>query len=192
MDDNLSESFEKDFSRIVSLIQTARNRAMQKVNEELINLHFSVGKIVSEKVERAEWGTAVVDELARYIKANNPDIRGFSRRGLYRMKQFYETYRLNSECYNLWYASAHKIADKPKESPPEAQLQYPKNRENEFVSAVLAQIPWSNHLEMLTKPEGIGRMTKNRQGKTITNFERTLPIESYIGQHITDQEGISI
>ncbi len=150
MDDNPSESFEKDFSRIVSLIQTARNRAMQKVNEELINLYFSVGKIVSEKVERAEWGIAVVDELARYIKANNPDIRGFSRRSLYRMKQFYETYRLNSECYNLWYASAHKIADKTKMSPREEQLQYTENIENEFVSAVLAQIPWSNHLEILS------------------------------------------
>ncbi len=145
MDDNLSESFEKDFNRIVSLIQTARNKAMQKVNEELINLHFSVGKIVS-----------------------------------------------NSECCNLWYASAHKIADKPKRPPPEARLQYPENRENIFVSAVLAQIPWSNHLEILTKPEGIDRMMKKRQGKAITNFERTLPIESCIGQHITDQGEVSV
>ncbi len=118
--------------------------------------------------------------------------KDFSRRGLYRMKQFYETYHLNSECCNLWYASAHKIANKPKVSPQEAQLQYTENRENKFLSAVLAQIPWSNHLEMLTKPEGFDRMVKKRQGKPITNFERTLPIESYLGQHITDQEEISI
>ncbi|GBE18516.1 hypothetical protein BMS3Abin16_01120 [archaeon BMS3Abin16] len=192
MDDNLSDSFEEDFSRIVSMIQTARGRAMQKVNEELINLYFSVGKIISEKVEQAKWGTAVVDELACYIRVNNPDVKGFSRRGLYRMKQFYEAYRLNSECYTFWYESVHKIADKPEGSLSEAHFEGSENREKEFVSAVLAQNLWSNHLEILTKPEGINRMMKKRQGKAITDFERTLPIESYIGQHITDQEGVSI
>ncbi len=82
-----------DFNRIVSMIQTARANAYAKVNEELINLYYNVGKFVSQKVENAEWGDAVVDKLAQFIQENHPEIKGFTRRGLYRMKQFYETYK---------------------------------------------------------------------------------------------------
>jgi len=82
-----------DFNHIVSMIREARARAYAKVNEELINLYYNVGKFVSQKVESAEWGAGVVDNLAQFIKENHPEIRGFTRRGLYRMKQFYETYK---------------------------------------------------------------------------------------------------
>jgi len=81
-----------DFNHIVSMIQVARANAYAKVNEELINLYYNVGKFVSEKVENSEWGTGVVDKLAHFIQENHPEIKGFTRRGLYRMKQFYETY----------------------------------------------------------------------------------------------------
>jgi len=86
-------SYIEDFNQIISMIQTARFRAYAKVNEELINLYYNVGKFVSQKVENAEWGTGVVDRLAQFIKENHPEIKGFTRRGLYRMKQFYETYK---------------------------------------------------------------------------------------------------
>jgi len=85
----------KDFNYVISLIHTARANAYAKVNEELINLYYNVGKFVSEKVKNAEWGTAVVDNLAKYIKKKQPGIKGFTRRGLYRMRQFYETYKDN-------------------------------------------------------------------------------------------------
>ena len=101
-----------DFNHIVSLIRTARDNAFAKVNEELIKLYFNVGKFVSEKVENAEWGTAVVDNLAKFIKENHPEIKGFTRRGLYRMKQFYETYKDNKIVSTLltqisWSAHLH-------------------------------------------------------------------------------------
>ena len=56
-----------DFNRIVSMIQDARLRAYAKVNEELITLYYNVGRFVSQKVENAEWGAAVVDKPAQFI-----------------------------------------------------------------------------------------------------------------------------
>lgn len=38
-------------------------------------------------------GTIVVKELSQYIKTNEPDIKGFLDKNLWRMKQFYETYK---------------------------------------------------------------------------------------------------
>ncbi len=88
-----SSSIQKsDFENIIQLIEEARNRAFSKVNEELVLLYFTVGKIVSLKVADGIWGDGTVNELANYIGAKVPNLSGFNRRGLYRMKQFYETY----------------------------------------------------------------------------------------------------
>lgn len=45
-------------------------------------------------------GDSFIDELSRYIQDTFPGIKGFNRRGLYRMKQFYEAYA-NHERYML-------------------------------------------------------------------------------------------
>lgn len=54
--------------------------------------YFNVGRIVSEKVAEGTWGDNTVDELASYIESKYPGLKGFNRRGLYRMKQYFETY----------------------------------------------------------------------------------------------------
>ena len=84
---------ESAFREIIGLISAARGRAFQAVNTELIGLYWRVGQYVSRKLESAAWGEGVVDELARYIARQQPDIKGFTRRSLFRMRQFYETYR---------------------------------------------------------------------------------------------------
>ena len=81
------------FREIIGLIQSAHARALQTVNTELIDLYWSVGRYISRKVETAAWGEGVVDELARYIARHHPDIKGFTRSNLFRMRQFFETYR---------------------------------------------------------------------------------------------------
>ena len=95
--DQLNEitSFEQDFLEVRELIQKARFRALKSVNRELIDLYWKVGKYISNKIGREEWGAKTVDNLADYIHRNLPEVKGFTRRGLYRMKQFYETYRGN-------------------------------------------------------------------------------------------------
>lgn len=55
-------------------------------------MYWELGKILSEKVKNNEWGKSVVTEFAKYITSNAPDIKGFSDKNLWRMKQFYETY----------------------------------------------------------------------------------------------------
>ncbi len=86
------ENTDSDFNQILLLIQEAKNRVYAKANKELVLLYFNVGKVVSEKVNMGNWGDKTVQELADFIASNQPELTGFNRRGLYRMKQFYETY----------------------------------------------------------------------------------------------------
>ncbi len=86
-------ALDASFGEVVDLIQQARQRAFHAVNTELIDLYWQVGEYISRKLETATWGEGVVDQLARYIARKHPDIKGFTRRNLFRMRQFYETYR---------------------------------------------------------------------------------------------------
>jgi len=123
-----------DFEQIILLITEARNRVYSKANAELVMLYFNVGKIVSEKVSVGNWGDGTVNDLADYITEKQPLLRGFNRRGLYRMKQFYEVYSNEEIVSSLM-----------------TQFQDVDNEKSTFVSAVLTQISWTNHLLILAK-----------------------------------------
>ena len=84
---------EATFHEVVGMIQAARGRALQAVNTELVELYWQVGGFISRKIETAAWGEGVVEELARFIARRHPDIKGFTRASLFRMRQFFETYR---------------------------------------------------------------------------------------------------
>ncbi len=64
-------------------------------------LYWNVGQYISEKVQHSDWGKSVVVELANYIKQQEPNIKGFSSQNLWRMKQFYETYKDNENLSTL-------------------------------------------------------------------------------------------
>ena len=81
-----------DFEQIINLIQKAQERAFAKVNAELVTLYFEVGRYISGRVNQGTWGNSTVDNLAEYIQSRMNNLKGFNRRGLYRMKQFFETY----------------------------------------------------------------------------------------------------
>ena len=81
------------FTEVLQLIQAAKQRACQAVNSELVTLYWQVGEYISRKLESAEWGDKVVDELACYLARTQPGLRGFTRANLFRMRQFFGLYR---------------------------------------------------------------------------------------------------
>jgi predicted nuclease of restriction endonuclease-like (RecB) superfamily len=81
------------FTEIIQLIKESRSNAIKAVNAELINLYWNIGEYISKKIEQSEWGDSVVAELANFIQTHEPEIKGFSDKNIWRMKQFYETYK---------------------------------------------------------------------------------------------------
>ena len=160
-----------EFENIVVLIQEARNRAFSKVNAELVLLYYSVGKIVSEKVAAGIWGEGTVDQLAKYIAAKLPGLSGFNRRGLYRMKQFFETYSIQQfvspmathlRSYLTNNSAPSKMSEttvqlfqrnikSKKGSPTLSQADDIELLHQQFVTTMLTQIQWSAHLHILNK-----------------------------------------
>lgn len=108
------------FSQVTDIIETAKNSAYKKVNEELINMYWNIGAFLSKEAENTTFGDAYIDSISEYIQEQFPGIKGFNRRGLYRMKKFYETYA-----------------------------------DDEFVTALLTQISWTNHLAIMSKAKTV-------------------------------------
>ena len=109
-----------NFDKVISIIEDTRSRALRAVNAELIRMYWDVGEYLSDLCANATFGDKVIDEVASYIAQSGVKVKGFNRRGLYRMKQFYETYR-----------------------------------DDEFVTPLVTQINWTNHLQIMSSAKSM-------------------------------------
>ncbi len=125
-----------DFSEVVQLIDTAKQKSYQAVNTLLIELYWQVGAYISGKLAAAQWGDAVVNQLANHLAITQPNLKGFTRANLFRMRQFYETYRHDEKVSPLvrqlpW---THNLIILSQSKHPE---------EREFYLKMAAQERWS-------------------------------------------------
>jgi predicted nuclease of restriction endonuclease-like (RecB) superfamily len=91
----------QDFANAVNLIRETRSRVFSYANKQLVSLYWEFGRFVSAKVSDANWGKGVVKQLADYIQKEEPGVKGFSDKNIWRMKQFYETYKDNEKLSTL-------------------------------------------------------------------------------------------
>lgn len=88
----MTDKLQPQFTEILVLIQNAQNYVIATSNQELIKLYWSVGKYISERLKSSEWGQKTIEQLATFIQTQEPGIKGFEKRNLERMRQFYEIY----------------------------------------------------------------------------------------------------
>jgi predicted nuclease of restriction endonuclease-like (RecB) superfamily len=97
MSNKLTTNNHAEYNEIVSIIERARENAFRAVNRELISMYWDIGKYVSNKVKSNGWGKSVVADFSKFIQSQLLGIRGFSSQNIWRMKQFYETYKENEK-----------------------------------------------------------------------------------------------
>lgn len=95
MSEEQNISIADSFADVVKIIEASRESAYRKVNEELIQMYWRIGEYLSAAMKDSNYGDGYIQNLADYFAANYPELKGFTRRGFYRMKQFYETYAGN-------------------------------------------------------------------------------------------------
>ncbi len=89
--------YNNDLENIIAIIEQSKTRAIKAVNAEMIEMYWQIGKYISEKAANDGWGKSVVQEFADFLKQTYPSASGFSSQNIWRMKQFYETYRQNEK-----------------------------------------------------------------------------------------------
>jgi len=63
------------------------------LKKKLIDLYWQLGEYISHKIAAATWGQRTVGALAEYLQRRHPGRSRFSASNLWRMRQFFETYR---------------------------------------------------------------------------------------------------
>lgn len=82
-----------NFYQIIDMIEKRKNNAYRKVNEEMILLYLEVGKFLFELKKNSNYGDKVTSKVAEFMKNNYPNIKGFTKRNIERMIQFYSIYK---------------------------------------------------------------------------------------------------
>ena len=158
---------DKRFTDIIQLIKQSQINAIRAVNAELINLYWNIGEYISKKIEKSEWGDSVVAELANFINKHEPEIKGFSDKNIWRMKQFYETYK-----------------DSPKLSPLVREISWTNNL------LIFSRCKSAEEIEFylkLVKQESYSKRELDRQ-LTASLFERTMISNSKLSPAVRERD----
>lgn len=147
-------------------IQSAQVKAILAVNQELLLLYWHIGREILERQQQEGWGSKVIDRLAKDLKREFPDMKGFSPRNLKYMRAFADAYPdkqivQGALAQITWY---HNVALLEKLKDPEQRLWY---------ASKTVENGWSRNVLIMQ----IETNLHQRQGGAVTNFGRTLPAE---------------
>lgn len=154
----IATSMEQQFGEVIDIILQHKSRASRVVNEELLLTAWLVGGYVSAKLKSEEWGSKIVSQLSEYIRSQQPDIKGYSRRNIYNMVMFYDEY--SSETF-IGTVEKYLNAEFVQAVPAQIEMPpiFPSQETTAIVQAVPAQIVQSK----------TGQMPKILELITLTN-----------------------
>jgi len=157
-------SYDAFLSTLKQRIRTAQVRAALAVNQELVLLYWQIGREILQRQQDEGWGTKVIERLAKDLKREFPDIKGFSRTNLLYMRAFAEAYPDESFVQQAagqipWF---HNCVLLDRVKVPEQRVWYiQQTTQNGWSRAILEMQIESRLYE--------------RQGSAVTNFSQTLP-----------------
>ncbi len=71
-------------------ITSARQKLAATINSQVLELYWEIGKEISSK--QNTWGSNIIENVAKELNSEFPDMKGFSRRNLYAIRQWYLFY----------------------------------------------------------------------------------------------------
>ncbi|MBI5748724.1 MAG: DUF1016 domain-containing protein [Nitrospinae bacterium] len=166
--------YKKLFEDLKDRIRTSQLRAGLAVNKELVLLYWDIGRQILQRQQEEGWGAKVIDRLSRDLRREFPEMKGFSRANLLYMRTFADAYPDNSFVQQVagqipWFHNCI-LLDKVKDTI-----------EREWYIRQTIQHGWSRNILAHHIESGL----YHRQGKAITNFDRTLPTpQSELAQQI--------
>lgn len=166
----MSNNFDRSeyFSWISELklkIHKVKRSVALSINTQLLELYWELGKELNEKQKYSDWGSNFIEHVAIDLRKEFPEIKGFSRRNLYAIRQWF-----------LFYSQKYQFVPQVV-----AQIPWGHNRliiskvksidEAEFYCNEVAKHGWNRDTLQI-------RIDNNlfiKMGKSVNNFANTLP-----------------
>ena len=183
----LDQTYKQWLTELKGKIRSVQIKAAIAVNSALITFYWELGKMLSEK--ESIWGAKLVEQLAKDLQEEFPELKGLSRSNLFNCKKFYQFY-------------SQELIQQPVgliDDQATFHIQHSDNQSLEMVQQLVGQIPWGHNIFIFTKSKNINEahfyisqtIENNwsrdtlalqiktdlyfRNGKAISNFKNTLP-----------------
>ncbi len=162
---SLNNEYRIWLTELKTKIRRKQIQAALSVNRTLLELYWDIGKDIVEKQENAIWGSNFIEQLSVDLRQEFPEIKGFSRRNLYAIRQWY-----------LFYSTQFEFV-------PQAVAQIPWGH-NRLIIGKIKDINKAIFYSQSTVENGWSRDVLEAQmanqyfekkGKALTNFTKTLP-----------------
>ena len=128
----------KFFSQVVDLLQSARSKVVQTVNQTMVKTYFEIGRMIVEEEqggkERAGYGKQILKELSKVLTEEFG--KGFSTTNLKQMRQFYLIYSIGQ-------TPSDDLICKSQTSPEESKNANQQTLSDEF------KLSWSHYLKLM-------------------------------------------
>ena len=127
----LNTDYKQWLAELKGKIRSTQIKAAIAVNSALIQFYWELGKMIAEKEN--VWGDKLIEQVAKDLQSEFPDIKGLSKSNLKYCKRFYEFYA------NV---IGKQLVD---------QLQHDESKAIVFRQQLVAQIPWGHSKIIITK-----------------------------------------
>ena len=150
-------------------VKTSQIKAAVAVNRELIQLYWEIGRSIHVKQEQEGWGAHVIEKLAKDLQSAFPGIEGFSRANIFRMKAFFSAYEKVAQAVRQF--ASLPVFEIPWGHNVVLLQKLKSDKERLWYAEKTTQHGWSRSmLETWIKAD-----LYKREGKALTNFQKTLP-----------------
>jgi len=177
-------------------IINAQIKASVRVNSELILMYWEIGESIVRKQSQTTWGDGLIVQLSKDLMAEFPHTKGFSERNLKYIRQWFKFYNQDIKI------GQQVVAQIPKELQQKFDTKIRQQvvalNKLGFID-ILSLVPWGHHIQIISTCQDldsalfyilntienswsrsvlvhqIESKLFERQGKSINNFEITLP-----------------
>ncbi|OFZ79447.1 MAG: hypothetical protein A2583_03105 [Bdellovibrionales bacterium RIFOXYD1_FULL_53_11] len=171
----LPSGYSQFLSDIKNRVATAQTQAALAANQKLLALYWSIGRAITAKQEKEEWGTSIIERLAKDLQKAFPGMEGFSTRNIWRMRAFYLAYPTAkgnvSGMKNKIPFLPQAVAEIPWGHQVILMEKVKSTKERAFYAKMTIEHGWSRSI-LITQIES---RLFSRQGKATNNFKRALP-----------------
>ncbi|MFA6107500.1 MAG: PDDEXK nuclease domain-containing protein [Candidatus Latescibacterota bacterium] len=131
-------------------IQAAQTRAVLAVNAELVRLYWDIGQMIDGRQRREGWGAAVIPRLAKELKNELPELKGFSERNIDRMIAFYRAY---PDPAGFSPPAVAKLLPQGKvpQVVAKSSTQIVQGAPAQTLDSLLWSVPWAHHVVLMEK-----------------------------------------
>jgi predicted nuclease of restriction endonuclease-like (RecB) superfamily len=193
-----TDSYPRLLADINQRIRAAQVRTAMAGNASMLLLYWELGGVLAARQNAEGWGASVLPRLAIDLHNDLPEAHGFSERNLKRMVQFFREYPSLFAIGPRPVAQVEARPSRGRKGPP-AVAQLPSAPAESTLLRAITQIPWAHNVILIQMVKDldtrlwyarkafehgwsrdvlsfqIQSRVHERQGKAITNFQRTLP-----------------